>query len=399
MPKPLRTDTQKRERLSSQDRFAWPLARVGILGGGQLARMMTKKAKKLGCWVSVLDPDASAPAGQVAAEQVVGSFDDIEALRTLAARCDVVTFDIEHVDASLLLTLEAEGHRFFPSPSLLALVQDKLEQKQVFLAHGLPTSRFAALPADTPAGLRAFGFPLVQKARRGGYDGRGVAVIRGEEQLSRALSGATYAEELVDIEKELAVIVARSVSGEVRSFPLVEMVFDPRSHQLDTLLAPAAVPYEVFDAALALAKKTVEAFGAVGVVGVEMFLTKTGELLLNEIAPRPHNSGHYTLEACVTCQFEQHIRAILDLPLGRTDQLQPAAMINLVGESGPRGSAEVVGLRAALAIPGASVHIYGKSESWPMRKMGHVTVLAPTLDEASARVAAVRKVLRISGGE
>lgn len=376
-------------------RGAYPLARFGIIGGGQLGRMMTVAAKKLGCHVVVLDPFPQSPAGLVATEQVTGSFTDPACIREVVTRCDATTYDIEHIDTQALTRLEAEGYRVLPAPALLECIQDKLRQKEAYRAAGLPTAEFVAVDEPGPEAFEAFGYPLAQKTRTGGYDGRGVALLHAPEDAAKALSGPCILERLADIQKELAVIVARGADGDTRAYPVTEMVFDPRANLLDLLLSPARIPDPVADAARELACATVQALDGVGIFGVEVFLTRAGELLVNEIAPRPHNSGHYTIEACHTSQFEQHVRAVLGLPLGSTRQHTPCAMLNLVGGEGEQGPPVVEGLDAALGIPGVSVHLYGKAETRPFRKMGHVTVLDETVDAAAEKASRVREKLRI----
>lgn len=372
-----------------------PPANIGIVGGGQLGRMMAQKAKKLGFTVTVLDPSPNSPAGQVADRQIVGSFSDAAKLRELVEQCEVTTYDLEHVDTRAMKDLAEEGHQIHPSPALLDLVQDKLVQKEALSRSGIPTPEFCRLDRPSAAAFERFGFPLVQKARRGGYDGKGVAVLRSKEDLPRALPGESLIERFIDVDKELAVMVARGRDGAVRCYPVVEMVFDTRANILDLLLAPARIPDHVALEAQALATRTVEVLDGVGVFGVEMFLSKTEKLFINEIAPRPHNSGHYTIEACVTCQFEQHLRAITGLPLGATDLMRPAAMINLLGEQDMAGRPIVEGLREAMSIPGVSVHVYGKWQTRPFRKMGHVTILDEDLEEARKKALRVKEILKI----
>ena len=379
------------------DAFPFPVARIGIIGGGQLGRMMVKAAKRLGCTCVVLDPTPGSPAGQVAGHQIVGDYHDPSKLRELAESCDVTTFDIEDIDTETLIELEQEGRRIHPAPRLLALIQDKLTQKRLLSDAGIPTAAFAEMSATDATAFAGFGYPLVQKARRGGYDGRGVAVMRTEADFGRRLPVPSLVERFIPAEKEIAVLVARGADGDTRCYPVVEMLFRPEENLLDLLLAPADIPAATAAAAQALAVRTVEALGGVGIFGIEMFLTAEGELLVNEVAPRTHNSGHYTIEACVTDQFEQHLRAILGLPLGSTEPLSPAAMINLLGSPGHRGRPLIKGLAAALAIPGACVHIYGKASSQPYRKMGHVTVLDRDIGAARRKAEEVRERLQITG--
>ncbi|MES9969504.1 MAG: 5-(carboxyamino)imidazole ribonucleotide synthase [Candidatus Thiodiazotropha sp.] len=380
-----------------KDSFPFPVARIGLIGGGQLGRMMVKAAKRLGCTCVVLDPYPGSPAGQVAGHQIIGGYHDPAKLRELAESCDVVTFELENIDTETLVQLQSEGHSIHPAPALLSVLQDKLTQKQFLQEHGIPTAEFVEMQEPTLQAFESFGFPLVQKARRGGYDGRGVSVMPGAEDFANHLPVASLLERFVDAKKELAVMVARNQDGQCLAYPTVEMCFRPGENVLDLLLCPAAVSGEIAAAAEALAMRTIDALQGVGVFGVEMFLTQDDQLLVNEIAPRTHNSGHHTIEACITDQFEQHLRAILGLPLGATDLLSPAAMINLLGDSAARGRPVIEGMGAALAIDGVCLHLYGKAEVTPYRKMGHVTVLDQDLDVARRKAEQVRDLIKITG--
>jgi 5-(carboxyamino)imidazole ribonucleotide synthase len=380
-----------------KDAFPFPVARIGLIGGGQLGRMMVKAAKRLGCTCTVLDPVEGSPAGQVAGHQIIGNYSDPAKLRELAEASDVLTFELEDIQTETLLQLESEGQAIYPRPALLATIQDKYRQKCFLRDAGIPTSDFADMPEADAAAFARFGYPLVQKAKRGGYDGRGVAVIKTADAFATHLPVPGFVERFVVAEKELAVLVARSVSGETRVYPTVEMRVHPDGNVLDFLVAPAGIDEAIARQAEQLAVRTVDAMDGVGVFGVEMFLTAEGEILVNEVAPRTHNSGHHTIEACVTDQFEQHLRAILDLPLGDTRQLAPATMINLLGEPGYRGRPIIDGLAAALAIPGVCLHVYGKAETKPGRKMGHVTVVDDTIEAACAKAAQVKRAIRILG--
>lgn len=379
------------------DAFPYPVARIGIIGGGQLGRMMVMAGQRLGCTCVVLDPTPGSPAGQVAGHQIVGDYHDPGRLRELAEGCDVTTFDIEDIDTETLIELEREGRCIRPAPELLAVIQDKLTQKQALARAGIPTAPFAAMPEADPAAFASFGYPLVQKARRGGYDGRGVAVMQGPEDFKDHLPVPSLLERFIPQAREVAVLVARGLGGECRCYPPVEMHFRPGENVLDMLLAPADLPPELETAAQALATRTVESLGGVGIFGIEMFLAPTGDLLVNEVAPRTHNSGHHTIEANVTDQFEQHLRAILGLPLGSTEQLCPAAMVNLLGTPGHRGRPLIKGLGAALAIPGVCVHIYGKAATAPSRKMGHLTVLDQDIGKARRKAEWVRALIEVTG--
>ena len=374
-----------------------PVARLGIIGGGQLARMLVPEAARLGCETLVLDPTPASPGGELATRQIEGSFDDAERLRELVSGCTVTTYEIETIDTDALRALEAEGHRIIPAPAVLAVIQDKLLQKERLAAAGIPVPEFRALDEPDAMAMAAFGLPLVQKARRGGYDGRGVAVFTDVVVEEKVLPVPSMVERYIDFRCELAVLVARGGDDETRSWPVVEMVFDDRANVLDLLVAPARIEPELAEQARALAIGAVEALDGIGVFGVELFLTRNNELLVNEIAPRTHNSGHWTIEACRTSQFEQQVRAVAGLPLGDTTQHSPAVMVNLLGAENALGTPVIEGLDEVLALPGVAVHLYGKREVRPFRKMGHVTITASTLDEALAHARRVQDSLSIRG--
>jgi 5-(carboxyamino)imidazole ribonucleotide synthase len=369
---------------------------LGIVGGGQLARMTIERASKLGLSTVVLDPDPECPAAGVADAHVGAAFDDPDGLRALVERSRVTTFDLESPDARVLARLERNGHRIFPSPTVLATIQDKFRQREFFAARGFPVPRFFRADAPTPADARQLGFPVVQKARRGGYDGRGVAILRDADDVRDLLPVPSLFEECVPIACEVAILVARGRDGETRAYPAVEMMFDPRLNLIDGLLFPARLDPATAAEAEDLATRAVQALEGVGMFAVELFVGPTGALWLNEIAPRPHNSGHVTIEAAVTCQFEQHVRAVTGMPLGDTSLVRPAAMVNLTGPAGAEGPPELPGLAAALAVPGARLHLYGKNRVRPGRKMGHVTVLDddPVAALDRARLARRRLALR-----
>lgn len=374
-----------------------PVAHIGIIGGGQLGRMMTMAARRMGCAVSVIDPTPNSPAGQVADQQIVAAFDDQEAMRSLVEACDVTTFEIETIDVTDLIEMEKVGHAIYPSPALLAQLQDKLLQKQMLVDAGLPTAEFMDAGDLSPETFFEFGYPLVQKARRGGYDGRGVAVLKTAEDFDKHLPVPSYIERFVKAEKELSVLVARGRDGNCRCYPTVEMTVLAEQNVLDTLISPARVSEEVAFTAESIAKRAVEAMDGVGLFGVEMFLTEHGDILINEIAPRTHNSGHHTIEASVTDQFEQHLRAVMGLPLGSVEQLSPAVMLNLLGAPGSEGKVKLSGLAEALMIHNVSVHLYGKAQSRPYRKMGHATILNQNLETAEQIAEKLREIITIAG--
>lgn len=371
-------------------------ADVGIVGGGQLARMTAERAAKLGVTVAVLDPARSCPAAAFAMEHVHGAFDDARALRRLVERCRVTTLDIEKADAVELGRLESQGHRILPRPSVLATIQDKLEQRRFLADRGLPVPRFADLPDPSLDAMRRFGFPLVQKLRRGGYDGRGVAMVSEPSDWTRRLRGPSMVEERIAIDRELAVLVARGLDGETATYPVVELFADGSTHVLDALVFPANLEKTVARRARSLARRAVEALDGVGIFAVELFLDTAGKVWINEISPRPHNAGHVTIEAAATCQFEQHLRAILGLPLGDTGVVRPAAMVNLLGPDGLEGPARIEGLVEALEIPGVRLHLYGKATVRPGRKMGHLTALHDDPRRALDRVRRARARIRFA---
>jgi 5-(carboxyamino)imidazole ribonucleotide synthase len=362
--------------------------------------MMIYESRKLGLRFSVLDSSEDVPAGKLADRFYSGSLESASDLERIILENDVTTYDIEHINTEALGRLSEAGHAIFPAPEILAIIQDKGIQKKHLQDAGIPVPAFSLF--DPPAQILSapalpVPFPAVQKARRGGYDGRGVAVLRNEDDLDTMLPVPSMLEEFVDFEVELAVMVARDRKGEVRSYPVTEMYFDENANICDTVIAPARFGERVEAEARRIAEETVVALAGVGVFGIELFLTKDGKILVNEVAPRPHNSGHYTIEGCATSQFEQHIRAVAGFPLGSTDLHRPAVMFNLLGAPGFSGRPVVRGLSDALAIPGASVHLYRKSETRPYRKMGHVTVTGRDVETVLGKAERVRECIRIEG--
>jgi 5-(carboxyamino)imidazole ribonucleotide synthase len=374
-----------------------PVAHIGIIGGGQLGRMMAMAARRMGCAVSVIDPTPDSPAGQLADQQIVAAFDDQEAMRSLVEACDVTTFEIETIDVTGLIELEEAGHAIYPPPLLLAQLQDKLLQKELLKEADLPTATFMDAGELSAEIFADFGYPLVQKARRGGYNGQGVAVLKTEDDFDNHLPVPSYIERYVTAEKELSVLVVRSRDGSSRCYPVVEMTVHSEQNVLDTLVSPARVSDQIALTAEMIAKRAINEMDGVGVFGVEMFLTENEDILINEIAPRTHNSGHHTIEACVTDQFEQHLRAVMGLPLGSVEQLSPAVMLNLLGAPGSQGAVKLSGLTEALMIPGVSVHLYGKAETRPYRKMGHATILNQNLEIAEQIAEKLRDLITIAG--
>jgi 5-(carboxyamino)imidazole ribonucleotide synthase len=369
---------------------------IGIIGGGQLGRMMAQAAKKLGFTVKILDPGANSPGGQVADEQQIGSWNDPIAIRKLVESCDITTYDIEHINTDALIQLVDEGHTIHPDPRVLKTIQDKLTQKQTLKKFGVAVPDFIQQDANDLSAFSKFGYPLVQKTRTGGYDGKGVLVMKTEKDLSKALSGACMLEKMVDLKMELGVMVARGTDGNIVTYPVTEMTFDDRSNILDLCIVPARISEKIASEASKLAHDTIAAFGGVGIFGVELFLDKNDQLSVNEVAPRPHNSGHYTIEACVTSQYEQHIRAVAGLPLGDASMVRPSVMLNLCGEPGCEGTPVIQGYEESMALPGVSIHLYGKNETRAFRKMGHVTTTAKSLNIALELTEKVKEILKIT---
>jgi 5-(carboxyamino)imidazole ribonucleotide synthase len=361
-----------------------PIARVGLIGGGQLGLMVAREAIALDIEISILDPHPFPPAARCAFRHIQGALDDPDAIRTLAENCDIISYEIETGDPGTLRRLRKPVE---PSPATLEIIQDKLVQRRHLEGAGIPMPAFRELKTEdadeTARILQDFGYPLVHKTRRGGYDGRGVAVINtplpaGQNDPTPlpaspiSWNGESYIEEAVSIRKELAVLVARSTDGEIRSYEPVEMHFDPSLNLVDAVIYPADIPPETVTVCRDTAMAAVAALSGAGIFAVELFYTDDHRVLVNEIAPRPHNSGHLTIEAAVTSQFQQHLRAITGLPLGDTTFHQPAVMRNILGGPVP-GEPHYRGVDAVLSESEVSLHLYGKKETRPGRKMGHIT--------------------------
>ncbi len=361
----------------------WPGGTIGILGGGQLGRMLALEARRMGYRVAVLDPEPEGPAAQVADSHVRGAFDDLEAAMKLAGESDVITLDTEHVPRELLERLETMKP-MRPSARVLRVIQDRLEQRRFLEALGAPQVRYAAVSdaESLRAAAELVGLPSVLKTRRSGYDGKGQARAALPVELAGAWGRIGEApailESFVAFEKEISVLLARDVDGDVRFHPIAENVH--RHHILRTSRVPARIPEELAAQAQALGARIASALDHVGMMAVELFVTRGGSLLVNEIAPRTHNSGHYSFGACATSQFEQHVRAICGLPLGDPSLLRPAVMLNLLGDlwrDGPPSWSPV------LAHPAAHLHLYGKRRASPGRKMGHVLILGEDVEQVS----------------
>ncbi|MHC2991873.1 phosphoribosylaminoimidazole carboxylase [Pontibacter sp. HJ8] len=369
--------------------------KLGILGGGQLGRMLIQAGLDFNLYTLVLDPDENAPCKDVCHEFYVGSFRDFDTVYEFGKNCDIVTIEIEHVNADALAKLEEEGVKVYPDSKTVRTIQDKGLQKEFYRQHAIPTADFRLLKDATELDANTDFLPAFQKLRREGYDGRGVTRLQSEADFGKGFTEPSLLEKLVDFEKEISVIVARNANGQVTAFPVVELSFHPEHNLVDSLFAPANVAYKQQRLAIEIATRVIESFDMVGILAVEMFLTKDGQILVNEVAPRPHNSGHHTIKANYTSQYEQHLRAILNLPLGSTDIQSAAVMLNLLGEPGYEGEAKYEGLQEALGVPGVYLHLYGKKYTRAARKMGHITVLGTDLQEAQQRAASIRNVIKV----
>lgn len=388
--------------------------RIGIVGGGQLARMMIPPAKQLGFTVTVLDPTPKSPAGQLADEQIIADLNDETAMMRLAKQSDFVTLDWELANPDLLEKIVRKGVPVNPSPKTLRIIKDKYEQKVFLKKNNIPVADFREIKTlqDIEQGAKIFGYPFLLKAKIGAYDGKGNYLVKTKHDIKKGLEKLTlgiksshfqsypeqsegspfYIERFVPFIKELAIMVARDEKGTIVTYPVVETIH--KNNILHITLSPAEIDKKINKKVKTLAIKTMRHLQGAGVFGIEMFLTPDGKVLINEIAPRVHNSGHYSIEACSTSQFEQHIRAITGLPLGKTDMKTNAAvMINILGER--NGKAEVKGLEKILRFPHVSVHIYGKADTKIERKMGHITVIGNSLQECLQKAKKTRKLITI----
>jgi len=369
--------------------------KIGILGGGQLGQMMIQSAVNLNLNIAVMDPDGQAPCKHLVKKFVQGSLNDFDSVYNFGKDKDLVTIEIENVNTDALKKLESEGIKVYPQPHIIEMIQDKGLQKMFYQRNNIPSPDFFLIENVTQIDKYQSFFPFFQKLRRGGYDGKGVVKLAHPGNLNNAFDAPSVLERMVDFSKELSVIVARNASGEVRCFPVVECEFNPQANLVEFLFSPAAINKKTENDAIQIATTVAEKLGIVGILAVEMFLTKDGQVLVNEIAPRPHNSGHHTIEANITSQFEQHLRAILDLPLGDTSAVQAGVMINLLGEQGYDGMAIYSGLEDALKFSGVHVHLYGKEKTRPFRKMGHVTIVDNELLNAKKKAKTIQNLIKV----
>jgi len=373
--------------------------KLGILGGGQLGKMMLYETRKYDIQTLVLDPNNEAPSKISCNYFEQGDLMDYETVLNFGRRSDVLTFEIEGVNIYALKQLESEGIKTFPSASTLEKIQNKAVQKKFYIEKSIPTANFEVFQnlqsLKDAVETKKISLPFVWKSATGGYDGKGVSVIKSIEDLNALLDGECIAENLVPFKNELAVIVARNPSGEMKTYPVVEMEFHPTANQVEYVICPARIEDKVAEKARKLAKKVSKAFEHVGLLAVEMFQTEDDQILVNEVAPRPHNSGHYSIEASYTNQFEQHIRAILDLPLGNTESKVGGIMVNLVGDKHYEGEVIYENIEQIMEMDGVTPHIYGKKITRPFRKMGHVTIVNKDISHARKVAEKVKNSIKV----
>jgi len=372
---------------------------IGILGGGQLGKMLLYETRKYDIRTHVLDPNPQAPCKISCNKFTEGSLMDYETVYNFGKQVDVLTFEIEAVNVEALETLEKEGKTVYPSAQTLRKIQNKGVQKEFYESNGIPTAQFKRYETKqllTEAIVRKeHSFPFVWKSCEGGYDGKGVSVIRDDEDLIPLPEVSCIAEEMIPFKNELAVIVVRNPKGDVKTYPVVEMEFHPEANQVEYVICPARIEKTIADKARAVAKKVSESFEHVGILAVELFQTHNDEILVNEVAPRPHNSGHFSIEGSFTNQFEQHLRAILNLTLGSTKSKVGSVMVNLVGEEGYTGQVYYENIENIMSLNGVTPHIYGKRETRPFRKMGHVTIIDEDINEARRVAEKVKQKIKV----
>ncbi len=368
--------------------------KLGILGGGQLGRMLIQESIDYDIHIEILDPDKNAPCKDICAKFVNGNLQDFDTVYKFGKGMDVVTIEIEHVNVAALHKLKAEGVIVYPQPEVLEIIQDKGLQKQFFAENNIETAPFVLINDKSEINLHLDKMPFMQKLRTGGYDGRGVTPLKSAADFDNAFDAPSVLESFIDFDKEISVIVGRNPQGEISCFPVVELVFNPEANLVEYLFSPAVITKDVEEEALQLANKIAKDLNIVGIMAVEMFVDKSGKVFVNELAPRPHNSGHHTIEANETSQYLQHLKAILGLPLGNTESNYKAAMINLLGEKGYEGDVYYQGLEESLQ-KGVFPHIYGKKTTKPFRKMGHITVVGKDAETVRSQVNNIKNNLKV----
>jgi 5-(carboxyamino)imidazole ribonucleotide synthase len=369
--------------------------KLGILGGGQLGRMLIQEAINYNLTTLVLDPDADAPCKNIANYFECGSITDYDTVYNFGKKADIITIEIEKVNIEALEQLEKDGKQVYPQSRVIRLIQDKGIQKQFFKENDIPTAPFQLVNNKLDLTNGKFEFPYILKLRKDGYDGKGVMKINNMDDVKNAFNAPTLVEELIDFEKEIAVIVARNPNGDIKTFPMVEMEFNAEANLVEFLISPSTYPDSIQHRAEKIAIDIASALNITGILAVEMFITKHGDILVNELAPRPHNSGHHTIEGNYVSQFEQHLRAIFNLPLGDTRSISNAVMINLLGEKSHDGVAKYDGLEKIMAVDGVYLHLYGKKYTKPFRKMGHLTVIDQNRERAIEKARFVQSTLKV----
>jgi len=369
--------------------------RLGILGGGQLGRMLIQACANFNVHTDVLDPDPGAPCVEIAGSFRAGDIRDFDTVTDFGKSADLITIEIENVNIEALKQLEQNGVQVYPQPSIVEVIKDKRSQKQFYRNNAIPTADFVLVENSEDIKQQADFLPAFNKLGTGGYDGGGVQRLNSLDDIDKAFDAPGLLEKLIDFEQEISVVAARNVHGEIAVFPAVECVFHPEHNLVDYLIAPSSALETIQHKAEQIARKVIESFGIVGLLAVEMFVTKEGNVLVNEVAPRPHNSGHQSINANITSQYEQHLRAIFGLPLGSTDILRPSAMVNLLGAEGFTGPARYEGLDELMRIEGASLFMYGKQETRPHRKMGHITIVDEDMARLKAKIEDVKKAIKV----
>jgi 5-(carboxyamino)imidazole ribonucleotide synthase len=373
--------------------------KLGILGGGQLGRMLLAETQKFDIYTSILDANKNAPCAEICNHFELGNLLDFDAVYNFGKTVDLLTIEIENVNIDALDKLQEEGLTIYPKPKDLRIIQSKARQKNFYIDHQIPTAEFShyAYLEELVHSIEnsIIDFPFVWKATRFGYDGNGVKIVRNIQDLENLPNVECITEKIIPFKNELAVIVARNADGEVKTYPVVEMEFHPEANQVEYVICPARINFKVAEKAREVALKVVSDLDFIGLLAVEMFQTVDDKILVNEVAPRPHNSGHYSIEASYTNQFEQHLRSILNLPLGNTASKVAGIMVNLVGEEGFSGDVIYENIEEILKIDGVTPHIYGKKETRPFRKMGHVTIVNAEIDKAREIAQKVKETIRV----
>jgi 5-(carboxyamino)imidazole ribonucleotide synthase len=368
---------------------------LGIIGGGQLGKMLCQVTSRLSINTNILDPSDDSPCKNLCSSFSVGNLMDFKSVYDFGKQCDLVTYEIEHINVDALEKLENEGIKVYPSSSTLRIIQDKNLQKEFFIKNNIPTANFSYHKSLSNLDVNDLVFPCVWKKTKFGYDGYGVKILKSEKDLENLHESEFIIEKMIPFEKELATTIARNERGEIEIFPIVEMMFNEISNQVEFVICPAQIDEILIKKAKQVALNVSNSFKQVGLLAVEMFLTKSGEILVNEVAPRPHNSAHYSIENCINSQFDQHINSILNLPLGCSKSNVYAIMANLVGSKGFSGDVVYEGIEKALKYDNVKIHIYGKKKTKPNRKMGHITVIDNDLKEGLSKAKKIKELIKI----